>query len=167
MLKEATEAGVSNVARYYHHETIRVSGRVDEVIHNVRKALNDTVGRNPLQQRAVYSQRSASSESLTSPTATSVSGAGKGRSRNRSRTMTRKRSSSSIQASIPPSKRSCSDSPIKQGSQKRRNRVHRRLVMQDVGKSIYEASSPRNMLTGLLGGIRGECHMKHLQQWLI
>ncbi|KAF2181624.1 hypothetical protein K469DRAFT_588303 [Zopfia rhizophila CBS 207.26] len=38
----------------------------------------------------------------------------------------------------------------------RRNRVHRRLVMQDVGKSVYKASSPRGLLTALLGGIKGE-----------
>jgi hypothetical protein len=32
--------------------------------------------------------------------------------------------------------------------------------VQDVGKSIYEASSPRGILTGLLGGIKGECRTK-------
>jgi len=33
--------------------------------------------------------------------------------------------------------------------------------MQDIGKSIYEASSPRALLTGLLGGIKGGYHAMH------
>lgn len=53
LLKEATEAEVENVARYYRHETVRVGGTVDDVLDNVRKGLSDTIGRNPLQQRAV------------------------------------------------------------------------------------------------------------------
>ncbi|KAF2804372.1 serine/threonine-protein kinase Sgk2 [Mytilinidion resinicola] len=149
LLKEATEAGVKNVARYYHHETVRTGGEVDDILANVRKGLSNTVGRNPFQRRAAHS------EVVTSPITSSALGPGRGRSKSRSRTITRKRSSSSVQASMPPPKRSCSDSPVKQDMQQRRNRVHRRLVMQDIGKSIYEGSSPRAILTGLLGGIRG------------
>jgi hypothetical protein len=129
---------------------------VDDVLDNVRKGQNDTAGRNPLQRRAVHTGF------VTSLTTSSASGGGRGRSRSSSRTMTRKRSLSSIQASMPPPKRSCSDSPIKQDTHRRRNRVHRRLIVQDVGKSIYEANSPRGILTGLLGGIKGECRTKLL-----
>lgn len=161
LLKEATEASVKNVARYYHHETVRTGGEVDDVLDNVRKGLSDTVGRNPLQRQAAHS------EAIASPTTSSASGPGRGRSRSRSRAMTRKRSSSSVQASMPPPKRSCSDSPVKQDMQRRRNRVHRRLIMRDIGKSIYEASSPRGILTGLFGGIKGEQHAKHSEPWLI
>jgi hypothetical protein len=161
LLKEATETGVKNVVRYYHHETIYVDGRVDDVLDNVRKGQNDTAGRNPLQRRAVHTG------SVTSPTTSGASGRGRGRSRSSSRTMTRKRSSRSIHASMPPPKRSCSDSPVKQDTHRRRNRVHRRLIMQDVGKSIYEACSPRGILTGLLGGITGEHHTKISWSWLI
>ncbi|KAH8724031.1 hypothetical protein GQ44DRAFT_773605 [Phaeosphaeriaceae sp. PMI808] len=85
-------------------------------------------------------------------TDTVATSARRGRSRSSSRTMARKRSSSSIHASIPPPKRSCSNSLVKQDTQ-RRNRVHRRLVMRDVGKSLYEARSPRDIVMGLLGGI--------------
>ncbi|MCJ1351307.1 MAG: hypothetical protein MMC33_001291 [Icmadophila ericetorum] len=53
-----------------------------------------------------------------------------------------------------PPKHSCSDSPVKQDAQRPRNRVHRRVVMCGVGKSIYHASSLRAILTGLLGGIK-------------
>ncbi|KAH8731711.1 hypothetical protein GQ44DRAFT_745770 [Phaeosphaeriaceae sp. PMI808] len=140
LLKEATEAGVENVARYYYHETVRIGGTVDDVLENVRKGLSDTAGRNPLQQRA------APFESITSPTTSLTSGPGRGR----------KRSRSGIDASMPPPKRSCSDSPVKQDMQRRRNRVHRRVIMRDVGKTVYEARSPHGILTGLLGGIKGE-----------
>ena len=44
LLKEATGAGVKNVARYYHHETVRVGGVIDDVRNNVRKRLNDVSG---------------------------------------------------------------------------------------------------------------------------
>ncbi|KAF1996945.1 serine/threonine-protein kinase Sgk2 [Amniculicola lignicola CBS 123094] len=150
LLKEATEAGVENVARYYHHETVRVGGEMDDVLYNVRKGLSEAGGRNAFQQR-----RSMPSEPTTSSVIPSASSSKRGRSTSRSKTMTRKRSSSCLQPSMPPPKRSCSDSPVKQDAAQRRNRVHRRLVMRDIGKSIYEASSPQAILTGLLGGIKG------------
>ncbi|KAF2174352.1 hypothetical protein K469DRAFT_614801, partial [Zopfia rhizophila CBS 207.26] len=152
LLKEATEAGVKNVARYYHHETVHTGGEVDDVRHNVRKGLSNTGGRNPFQQR-----RPTLPEAVTSATMSSGSRPSRGRSRSTStsRTITRKRSSSCVQTSMPPPKRSCSNSPVKQGAHQRRNRVHRRLIMRDIGKSIYEASSLRAVLTGLLGGIKG------------
>ncbi|KAF2193607.1 hypothetical protein K469DRAFT_239099 [Zopfia rhizophila CBS 207.26] len=150
LLKEATEAGVKNVARYYHHETVHAGGEMDDVRHNVRKGLSDTGGRNPFQQR-----RPTLPEAVTSPATSSSSRPGRGRSTSTSRTITRKRSSSCVQTSMPPLKRSCSNSPVKQAAHQRRNRVHRRLIMRDIGKSIYEASSLRAVVTGLLGGIKG------------
>ena len=152
LLKEATEAGVKNVACYYHHETVHINGRVDDICSNVRKGLSDMAGRNPLQRRAAHTG------SIASLTSSGFSGSRRGRSSS-SRTMTRKRSSSSIQASMPPPKRSCSNSPVKQ-DMPRRNRVHRRLVVRDVGKPLYEASSLCGILRGLLGGIKGELYAK-------
>ncbi|KAF2824321.1 hypothetical protein CC86DRAFT_447202 [Ophiobolus disseminans] len=149
LLKEATEAGVENVARYYYHETVHSGGTVDDVLENVQKGLSDITGWNPLQQRA------APFESIMNPTTSLTSGLGRGRSRSSTRTTGRKRSLSSIDASMPPPKRSCSDSPVKQVVQ-RRNRVHRRLIMRDVGKSLYEAGSLRGILTKLLGGIKAD-----------
>lgn len=149
LLKEATEARVENIARYYHHETVHVGDAVDDVRNNVRKGLQDTNGRNPFQQR-----RPAISESITSLATSSRLDTGRGRS---STSITHKRSSSSMHTSMPPPKRPCSDSPVKQDAQRQRNRVHRRVIMCNVGKSIYHASSLRAMLTGLLGGIKGKC----------
>ncbi|KAF2189865.1 hypothetical protein K469DRAFT_701152 [Zopfia rhizophila CBS 207.26] len=150
LLKEATEAGVKNVARYYHHETVHAGGEMDDVRHNVRKGLSDTGGRNPFQQR-----RPTLPEAVTSPATSSSSRPGRGRSTSTSRTITRKRSSSCVQTSMPPPKRSCSNSPVKHDVHQRRNRVHRRLIMRDFRKSIYEASSLQAVLTGLLKGVKG------------
>jgi hypothetical protein len=142
LLKEATEAGVENVARYYHHETVYNGDAVDDVCHNIRKGLSDTDGRNPYRKRW-----HPMSNGVTSA-ATSCS--------LRSTSITGKRPSSYIETSMPPPKRSCSDSPVKHDPRQRRNRVHRRVIMCDVGKSIYHASSLPAILTGLLGGIKGE-----------
>lgn len=49
LLKEATEADIKNVARYYHHKTVLANNEVDNILINVRRGLSDTVGRNPLQ----------------------------------------------------------------------------------------------------------------------
>jgi len=158
LLREATEAGVKNVARYYHHETVRIGGQRDDICNNVRKGLSGIAGRNPLQRRAVPTG------SITNSTS-DISGSRRGRSGSSSRTMTRKRSSSSIQASMPPPKRSCSNSPVKQ-DMLRKNRVHRRLVVRDVGKPLYEASSLCGILRGLLGGIKGEQYVRESKRWL-
>ncbi|KAF2105229.1 hypothetical protein BDV96DRAFT_592870 [Lophiotrema nucula] len=149
LLKEATEVGVENVARHYYHEIVRIGNAVDDVVENVRKGLSDTVGRNPLQLPT------APFESITGPATSLTSGPARGRSRSRTQTTGQKRSLSRVHASMPPPKRpkrSSSDSPVKQGG---RNRVHRRLIMRDAGKSFYEADSLRGIPTGLLGGIKG------------
>ena len=133
LLKEATDTGVKNITRYYHHETVHAGGEIDDVHHNVRKGLCDSGGKNPFQRQ---------------PEATTVGG--------KSGTITRKRSLSDVQASMRPPKRPRLDSPVKQDAQQRRNRIHRRLIMPAIGKSIYEVSSLRAILTALLGGIKGE-----------
>ena len=40
MLREATEQGVVNVARYFHHETVQIDGQDDDIRSGVRKGLN-------------------------------------------------------------------------------------------------------------------------------
>jgi hypothetical protein len=39
LLRETTEKGVKNVARYFHHETVCVGGQDDDIRANVRKGL--------------------------------------------------------------------------------------------------------------------------------
>ena len=148
LLKEATELRVKNLARYYHHETVHVRDVVDDVRNNVRKNLSEIEG------KVRNKQEPQQFENTTVSSASESSRRDEGRSG--SRKVTRKRSSNSMQLSMPPSKRSNSESPVKQDTQKGCNRTHRRLVMRDVGKNFYDATCPQAVLTGLLGGIKGE-----------
>jgi len=42
LLKAATEKNVINVTRYYHHETVCIDGKLDDINGHVRKRLNFT-----------------------------------------------------------------------------------------------------------------------------
>ncbi|KAI9727184.1 MAG: hypothetical protein M1834_008492 [Cirrosporium novae-zelandiae] len=164
LLKKATDFGVTNVARYYYHETVYVGGTVDD-IHNVRKGLKEEDGTSAFRQR-----RTIKSETIVGSITPgdSMTERLKSNSSSRSRNITRKRSSSSLQTSMPPPpKRSCSTSPVKQDrARPQQNRIHRRVVMCDTGKSIYLASSRMATLKGLLGAIKGhesllDAHILH------
>ncbi|KAI0976761.1 hypothetical protein F4678DRAFT_468899 [Xylaria arbuscula] len=132
LLKEATEQEVKNVARYYSHATVCVGDDDDDIQGNVRKGLDVTKASNYGQERpARSSQLRASSMGL-------------------------KRSASQIGAPLPPGKRSeGSASSTKPGSQPLPNRVHRRTILCDYGKPIYEASSRVALLKALVGCIEG------------
>ncbi|KAK7178079.1 serine threonine-protein kinase sgk2 [Paraphaeosphaeria sporulosa] len=65
-----------------------------------------------------------------------------------------KRSSSCTDAPLPPSKRTCSSSPVK-GGKASANRVHRRVILRDLGEPIYKASSPKVLLAALEDCIEG------------
>jgi hypothetical protein len=95
LLREATEKGVINVARYYHHETVRVNDKDDDIRDNVRRALDIT--------RATNYKPEGSMIPLNT---TRVQGGTR-----QSRSTSRKRSSSCTNAPLPPSKRTCSSSP--------------------------------------------------------
>ncbi|EGR46861.1 uncharacterized protein TRIREDRAFT_122898 [Trichoderma reesei QM6a] len=139
LLQEATEKGVVNVARYYHHETVHVRSQIDDVMTNVRGELNITEAINFQARR---------------PSESGAAGAKKGRSRSRSTTGL-KRSSSQIGAPLPPSKRSCSTTSTTLGRESLPNRVHRRVIVRDYGKPIYKASSQSALLAALAGCIEG------------
>ncbi len=141
LLREATEKGVVNVARYYHHETVSVKGKEDDILNNVRKGLDITMATNYSPQRLKMPQRGSSQSGRS----TSVS-AGRGR----------KRSSSRSDALLPACKRTCSGSSTKgANSSARKNRVHRRVIVCDYGKAIHKASSLAAMLAALEGCIQG------------
>lgn len=140
LLQQATQAGVINVARYYHHGTVYVRDKIDDVQDNVRGGLDIRTASNYRPGRlAVF-------------TGTNIAdGPRKGRSSGRSGV---KRSSSQTDASLPPSKRSCSSSTKAPGNALP-NRVHRRVVLRDYGAPIYEASTRQALLVALEGCIAG------------
>ncbi|KAI5853656.1 hypothetical protein GGS23DRAFT_608368 [Durotheca rogersii] len=126
LLSEVTEKGVRNVARYYHHETVRLpDGSIDDVQGGVRKGLDIT---------------KASNYGLHPDLAQS---AGK------------KRSSSETGAALPSSKRSCSHLVKTDCATQGLNRIHRRIIIRDFGRPIYKAGSRVALLAALEGCIEG------------
>jgi hypothetical protein len=151
LLRDATERGVVNVARYFHHENVRVGGKDDDINSNVRKGLDIMKASNIFQNTSTVNKM----EGKMLPPSASGGSIG-GTQSSRSRSISRKRLSSSLNAELPSSKRTCSSSPHKHGtSPARPNRVHRRVILRDYGKNIHKASSRVAMLAALEGNIKG------------
>ena len=146
LLREATEAGVEHIARYYHHETVQVGGKDDDVITNVRRSQMKSCG------RTSFRQRQPSKPEVSDPDASARILAG----RIESQSISRKRSSSSIKNPSPP-KRSRSSQQSGNEDVVLHNRVHRRVVTRDAGKPIEFACSLLGLLNGLIGAIKGAC----------
>ncbi|KAF1345648.1 hypothetical protein EJ07DRAFT_169940 [Lizonia empirigonia] len=127
LLREATEKDVVNVARYFHHETVRVGGRDDDI------RTNNYAPRKQIPPPSMTGRRASRRDGSSS-----LAG--------------RKRSSSCTGAPLPPSKRICSSSPTKLAIA---NRIHRRVIVRDYGKPIYKASSRTSLLAALEGCIEG------------
>jgi hypothetical protein len=140
LLREATEKGVMNVARYFHHETVSVGSRDDDIRANVRKGLDITKATN-------YKP-----EKLMPPPSTTGRRASRRDTSSSSSTGGRKRSSSCAGLPLPPGKRTCSSSPTKPVIA---NRIHRRVIVRDYGKAIYKASSRTSLLAAMEGCIDG------------
>jgi hypothetical protein len=152
LLREATEKGVVNVARYYHHETVQVGGVDDDVQNNIRKGLDVSKAANYLSQ-----DRKTDASMFPPSTPVSLDNTERGRSFIVPSSIGRKRSSSSINATNPPSKRTCSSSPTKKlVAPALLNRIHQRVIISDYGKPIHRASSRAAMLVALEGCIDGE-----------
>ncbi|KAI1451235.1 hypothetical protein F4805DRAFT_464040 [Annulohypoxylon moriforme] len=133
LLREATEKGVCNVARYYYHETIRVDDSVDDIQHGIRKGLDITKASN------------SKAQGLNTPRTSQLSQGSK-------------RSSSQTGAPLPSSKRPRSESPVKRDPvhpSSPQNRIHRRVIVRDYGRNIYEASSCVALLAALESCIQG------------
>ncbi|KAH7635593.1 hypothetical protein B0T09DRAFT_298280 [Sordaria sp. MPI-SDFR-AT-0083] len=138
LLRDATDKGVVNVARYYHHETVQVRGTDDDVRSNVRGGIDVNKAKN---YKLEYS---------TPPTKTvTASASRKGHSTN---IAGKKRSSSQTDAALPSSKRSCT---TQASSDALLNRVHRRVIVRDYGQPIHNASSRVALLAALEGCIDG------------
>jgi hypothetical protein len=138
LLRAATEKGVTNVARHFHHETVRVGGQDDDIRANVRKGLDVTKATNYKSEKAMLPP--------------STTGRRTSRRDGSSNLIGRKRSSSCTDAPLPPSKRTCSSSPVKRAVS---NRVHRRVIVSDYGKAIYKASSQISLLAAFEQCIEG------------
>jgi hypothetical protein len=129
LLREAAESGVVNVARYYHHETVRVGKEDDTVFGNVRQGLDVTkatkIKGGPMQPVRSLSQKDQGS--------TAIAG--------------QKRASGDTDALMPLPKRARPEA--------HEDRVHRRVIVQDYGRPIYMASSPTMLLKALEHCIAG------------
>ncbi|EXM12386.1 hypothetical protein RAB80_014575 [Fusarium oxysporum f. sp. vasinfectum] len=139
LLREATDKGVVNVARYYHHETVQIDGADDDIRNNVRRGLDITQAANYRPERPIRWNNVVSGTPREGRCSTSAS---------------RKRSSSQAGAPLPSSKRSCSVSSTRVTSSLP-NRVHRRVILRDYGMPIYKASSRPALLAAFERCIEG------------
>ncbi|KAH6881086.1 serine/threonine-protein kinase Sgk2 [Thelonectria olida] len=136
LVQDATEKGVVNVARYYHHETVRIRGADDDVRSNIRKGLDITKATNYRPGRPMLPSSASGSSHKGRSSSAGV-----------------KRPSSEIDTALPPNKRSCS--PTKASVDAPANRVHRRVILRDYGKPIYKASSRAALLAAMEDCIEG------------
>ncbi|KAL2168365.1 hypothetical protein VTG60DRAFT_7343 [Thermothelomyces hinnuleus] len=143
LLREATGKGAVHVARYYHHETVRVRDAVDDVRNNVRKGLDVMKATNYWQNRSRHAPSASKSTAGLSHAgrSSSVTGA--------------KRPSHETNAPLPPNKRPRSASPTKTSANTLPNRVHRRVILRDYGIPIYKAGSRGALLGALADCIEG------------
>ncbi|KAH7636131.1 hypothetical protein B0T09DRAFT_33389 [Sordaria sp. MPI-SDFR-AT-0083] len=138
LLQDATDKGVVNVARYYHHETVQVRGTDDDVRSNVRGGIDVNKAKNYKLEHSTPSTRTVTASASRKGRSTSMAG--------------KKRSSSQTDAALPSSKRSCTTQASSDALQ---NRVHRRVIVRDYGQPIYKASSRVALLAALEGCIDG------------
>ncbi|KID86141.1 Protein kinase-like domain protein, partial [Metarhizium majus ARSEF 297] len=144
LLQLATMRGVSHIARYYHHEVVKIRGIDDDVRHNVRKGLDVTKAANYRPGRSGFA-------SLSDVTEVKRRGHSDGTGLKRSSSQT-----------FPPSKRARSESPIKASVDVLPDRIHRRGVISDYGKPIYTASTPVVLLNALADCIEGHKSLRKM-----
>ena len=170
LIRKATAAGVTNISQYYHHETVLFDGQEDLIRSNVRKSMLIGGGGNPLTQvdipspemtrssqassfsKAARLGRGSHSPGLTKARrATPITGA------NQESQTSQKRSSSQIKLLEPVRKRSRSVMSARADEDRLgRDRVRRRIITERVGKPLRKASCLGAILTGILGGLKGE-----------
>ncbi|KAG6238244.1 hypothetical protein E4U24_007203 [Claviceps purpurea] len=139
MLVLAESRGVVNVARHYHHETVQIRGMDDDILTCVRRGLPPAVTAWDYKY-AQHDSRRCSRTVLRDL-------------RNRE-TM----STNGTASDLHPQKRICYSSPADNAIEPPTglpNRVHRRVIVRDCGKSIYKASSRVALLACLEDCIKG------------
>ena len=144
-LLEASKSGVVNVARYYHHETVCVGGQDDTMVDNVRKGLDIGGAENAYKviarMRTEEERKKKKDDDLVrSMTQLKIQ---------KARTSTTNASLSSLRMpAIAPTTPQNTDSPT-------RDRIHRRVILQDCGRPLYRANSRVALLAALEGAITG------------
>lgn len=135
ILQDIADRGVANMARYYHHYTVHVDGKPDDILNNVRKGIDLSTAD---FYKSIAPEQSDSSRSLQRASNAAVP------SGNWSRPHSRMHS---------PKKDSMSSNDAE--STMPLNRIHRRIVLRDYGKLISYASSLKALLRAFDGCIIG------------
>ena len=146
LIQQATEKGVCNIARYYHHETVEINQEVDDVFANVRRGLEPAGGRTSFGEKSIVGSQATAWTSQNNTES----------SQSRPQQKSRKRAPSPGPPTSHPSKK-CHLNSSRQDSEFRNdNRVHRRVVTRGLGKPIKQASSCLAIIKGFIGAISGE-----------
>jgi hypothetical protein len=144
-LLEVAKSEVNHVARYYHHETVRVGGKDDNIVDNVRKGLDIREAENAYKITAKIKKEEKKKK--------------KKEGLHRSMAQLTIQSKTSLSLSMP----AVSAAPQEnEADPPRSDRVHRRVILCDYGQPLYEASSRVAMLAALEGGIAGTWTSRHV-----
>ena len=128
LIRKATVAGAVNISQHYHHETVWFAGKQDSIRTNIRSGLPAKDSSNPFAQAEPSSPEQTRSSSFSQMNALQ-------RSRKRPR----------------------STMAVQEGENViTLDRVRRRVITRNLGKSLRKASCLAAILTGVLGGIKGE-----------
>jgi len=143
LLCESRREGVVNVARYYHHEMVRVGGEKDDTVaNNIRNGLEISKATNVhkmiAQQKEEAKKEAKKREDLF---------------RSLSRLSLASKDGNSA-ADVSSLSKAAAPSPLDYDFLQQ-DREHRRVVLLDYGKSIYNAGSRVALLAGLEGAIQG------------
>ena len=147
-LREATNSGVVNVTRYYHHETVSVDGKDDTIVDNVQKGLDISKAENAykvmkkrrkdknLRRRVVQLQllMQCRNQKLSTPAVSTTTQEDEVDLLLRDRVHQRVLMQDYGLTISTTTQEDEADLVI-------RDRVHRRVIVQDYGQPIYQASS--------------------------
>ena len=143
LIRDATSQLVTNIAQYYHHETVQCSGKDDDVLGNVRKGMMKNCGRRKFTERPTTQSSASKFREKTAST------------QSKSGSKLRKRVSSSSTPSPSPASKRSRTSPSSPAEPAKRNRIHRRVVTSTPGKPLNEASTCLAIVTAFVGAITG------------
>jgi len=143
-LREAAQSGVVNVSRYYHHETVRVGGKDDTIVGNVRGGL-DIGGAENAYKVIADLKREEEKQKKDEDLRVSIS-----------RLTIEKKSGTASSNTPAVASATLQEDDIGTPT---RDRIHRRVILQDSGRPVYKASSRVALLAALEGAITGMWHL--------